>query len=149
MVHLLVTLSTQRKRGSLSKSPRKDDRCLVPQLANRSSYQNLEHNGQRKLKNFLTANHTQPTVLSLMAYLSRTTPDIEQLLQLELTGRDAPNDLERRLFALPARLGGLNIGNPALLADEQYTSSQQVTKPLVEPRKTKITLTKSSYTKST
>ena len=80
---------------------------------------------------------------SKWAYLSRTTPDIDQLLlPLEnsirttllpkLTGRDAPNDLERSLFALTARLGGLNIGNPASLAVEQYTSSQQVTKPLVD-----------------
>ncbi len=45
------------------------------------------------------------------------------------TGRDAPIDIERSLFALPARQGGLNIGNPASLADEQYTSPQQVTKP--------------------
>ena len=80
---------------------------------------------------------------SKWAYLSRTTPGIDQLLlPLEnsirttllpkLTGRDAPNDLERSLFALPARLGGLNIGNLASLAVEQYTSSQQVTKPLVD-----------------
>ncbi len=78
-------------------------------------------------------------VLSLMALQVNgpTTPDIDQLLlPLEnstllpkLTGSDAPNDLERSLFALPVRLGGLNIGNPASLADEQYTSSQQVTKP--------------------
>lgn len=57
-------------------------------------------------------------------HLSRTTPGINQhLLPLEksirttllpkLTGREPPNDLERDLFALPARLGGLNIGNPA------------------------------------
>ena len=71
------------------------------------------------------------------------TPGIDQLLlPLEnsirttllpkLIGREAPNDLERSLFALPARLGGLNIENPASLAEDQYKASQQVTKPLID-----------------
>ncbi len=82
-------------------------------------------------------------LVSKWSYLSRTTPGIDQLLlPLEnsirttllpkLIGREAPNDLERSLFALPARLGGLNIGNPASLAEDQYKASQQVTKPLVD-----------------
>ena len=56
-------------------------------------------------------------------YLSRTTPIKDLLLQpLEdiirsrlipaWTGRASPNELERELFALPARLGGLGIINP-------------------------------------
>ena len=71
---------------------------------------------------------------SKWSFLSRTTPDIDNLLVPietsirtillpKLTGQDAPNDVERRLFSLPARLGGLNITDP---------SSQQVTKPLVD-----------------
>ena len=76
-------------------------------------------------------------------YLTRTTPDIHHLLQpLEdtirtkllpkLTGREAPSDPERGLFALPARLGGLNIVNQATSAHEQFHASQQVTKSLVD-----------------
>ena len=76
-------------------------------------------------------------------YLSRTTPDIDHLLQpLEdsirsklfpkLTGRDPPSDQERMLFALPARLGGLNIWNPVTFANDQYCASKEVSKPLVD-----------------
>ncbi len=36
------------------------------------------------------------------------------------------------MFALPARLGGLNIANPVVTANKQYQDSQQVTKPLVD-----------------
>ena len=75
-------------------------------------------------------------------YLARTTPTIENLLSpLEdairmkilprLTGRDAPNDQERCLFALPVRVGGLNI-NPAAFSETQYQDSLKVTGPLSE-----------------
>ena len=50
----------------------------------------------------------------------------------KLTGHDAPNDVERHLFSLPARLGGLNITDPSSFANEQFNASQQVTKPLVD-----------------
>ena len=74
-------------------------------------------------------------------HLSRTTPGIESFLQPvedvikttllpKLFGRDAPNDLERRLFALPARSGGLNINNPAAFSSTQYQDSLKVTNHL-------------------
>ena len=80
---------------------------------------------------------------SKWSFLSRTTPDIDHLLVPietsirtillpKLTGQDAPNDVERRLFSLPARLGGLNITDPSSFANEQFNASQQVTKPLVD-----------------
>ena len=76
-------------------------------------------------------------------YLARTTPAIENLLSpLEdairmkilprLTGRDAPNDQERCLFALPVRVGGLNLINPAAFSETQYQDSLKVTGPLSE-----------------
>ena len=54
------------------------------------------------------------------SYVIRTTPSIGHLLQPldailrstlipNLTGRPPPNDIDLRLFALPARLGGLGI----------------------------------------
>ena len=80
---------------------------------------------------------------SKWSFLSRTTPDIDHLLVPietsirtillpKLTGQDAPNDVERCLFSLPARLGGLNITDPSSFANEQFNASQQVTKPLVD-----------------
>ncbi len=75
------------------------------------------------------------------AYLTRTTPNIGTLLNpLEqtircrlipkLTGREAPNDTERQLFALPTRFGGLNLPDPIATAGEQFTTSKSITKPL-------------------
>ena len=58
-------------------------------------------------------------------------PSETQLLP-KLSGREAPNDLERCLFALPARLGGLNLTNPVSSSNIQYQDSLKITKSLVD-----------------
>ena len=74
-------------------------------------------------------------------HLLRTTPNIELLLQpLEqtlrmefipaLTGRPAPTDSEREVFALPPRLGGLGLKNPITRALEEFSASMKVAGPL-------------------
>ena len=40
------------------------------------------------------------------------------------------NDIERQIFTLPVRLGGLGISNPVLKADEQFSASMSITKEL-------------------
>ena len=40
------------------------------------------------------------------------------------------NDIERQIFILPVRLGGLGISNPVLKADEQFSASMSITKEL-------------------
>ena len=76
-------------------------------------------------------------------YTCRPVPDISDLLQpLEysirlrfipaLTGRDAPNDVERELFSLPARCSGLGIVNPCKMSELQFKSSLQIRAPLVK-----------------
>ena len=75
-------------------------------------------------------------------HLARTVPNIGNLLQpLEdtlrqrfipaLTGRPAPSDTERELLALPARVGGLGIANPAATAEREHQASMQLSSPLV------------------
>ena len=65
------------------------------------------------------------------AYISRTVPNVSDLfLPMEnalrhrflpaLTGRTGFTDLERELFAIPARLGGLGILNPSKTASHQF-----------------------------
>ena len=79
-------------------------------------------------------------ISSLWTFLCRTTPNICHLLApLEdlirtsfipaFTGRAAPGDQERGLFALPARLGGLALVPPTTL-DNEYNASLQLTSPL-------------------
>ncbi len=73
--------------------------------------------------------------------MSRTVPSISHHLKVlddilrskfipNLTGRPSPNDLERRLLALPARLGGLGIGVPSLDSDDAFSASMSVTLPI-------------------
>ena len=80
-------------------------------------------------------------MVSKWCYIARTIPNISHLLQpLEdiirsnlipaLTGRAPPNDLERNLFALPSRLGGIGLVNPTKLSVSEYPASKSVTKPL-------------------
>ena len=74
-------------------------------------------------------------------YLSRTTPmkdsslqPLEDLIRSRLipawTGRAPPSDLERELFALPARLGGLGIVNPASSLSKEFPASCSISAPL-------------------
>ena len=74
-------------------------------------------------------------------YLSRTIPDIEDLLlPLEkaihqhlipaLIGREACSPTERELLSLPAGLGGLGLINPATNSSETFTASERITAPL-------------------
>ena len=47
-----------------------------------------------------------------------------------LTSREAPGDLERRILALPVRLGGLGLTVPTELKDE-FENSMSITAALV------------------
>ena len=71
---------------------------------------------------------------SKWSYLSRTLPNLSNHLQTleniirsefipSLTGNPPPNDADRNLFALPARLGGLGLRNPESMADTEHSSS--------------------------
>ena len=79
---------------------------------------------------------------SRWTYLLRTIPDIQDLLlPLEnaihqslipaLTGRPPCSTLERDLLALPIRLGGIGLYNPAAIAPTTFQASQHLTAPLV------------------
>lgn len=74
-------------------------------------------------------------------YLSRTVPDIADLLQpLEITLRQRfipaltgqqPDDLLRELFALPARHGGLGLRDPSASAAQEHQNSKALASRLV------------------
>ena len=59
---------------------------------------------------------------------------LEDILRTEfipnLTGRPPPNDVERKLLALPARLGGFGISDHSLNSDDAFKASLLVTAPL-------------------
>ena len=80
-------------------------------------------------------------LVSKWTFLTRTIPSTGHLFQpLEdtlrfhfipaLTGRPSPNDSERDLLALPARLGGLALINPTDLSHTEHSASLQVSQPL-------------------
>ena len=80
-------------------------------------------------------------LVSKWTYFARTIPDISDLLEpLEgairlhlipaLTGRESVSDIERDLFSLPTRLGGLGIIKPMETAALELSSSQKITAPL-------------------
>ena len=80
-------------------------------------------------------------LVSKWTYFARTIPDISDLLEpLEgvirlhlipaLTGRECVSDIERDLFSLPIRLGGLGIIKPMETAALEFSSSQKITAPL-------------------
>ncbi len=74
-------------------------------------------------------------------YLARTTPNIaalllplEHVIQIKflpaLSGRAPPNTVQRDLLALPARLGGICLGDPSKRAHDEFAASVLVTSPL-------------------
>ena len=80
---------------------------------------------------------------SRWTYLMRTIPNLHDiLLPLEeaicqhlipaLTGRTSCSTAERDLLALPVRLGGLGLANPATLSSPSFQALGLLTKPLVD-----------------
>ena len=78
---------------------------------------------------------------SKWSYLTRTIPNVRHHFQpLDnilrsvfipiLKGRPPPNDIDMSLFALPARLGGLELTLPYIRADCDFKTSLRVTFPL-------------------
>ena len=75
-------------------------------------------------------------------YFQRTIPDSAHLYQtLEdairnkfipaVTGKLTCSDVERNLFALPCRMGGLGLSNPVKTANSSFEASVSITQPLV------------------
>ena len=96
-----------------------------------------------ELENLASIADTQPHaayaaithgLASKWSYISRTTPDIGNLLNpIEdtlrtklfptMTRRPPPNDDECDLLALPVRLGGIGMSNPSKRASEEFAGS--------------------------
>jgi hypothetical protein len=80
---------------------------------------------------------------SKWSYLFRTIPNVsnhflrlENIIRMEfipaLTGNPPPNNSDRDLFALPARLGGLSLRDPAKYSDQEFAASMLISEPLVK-----------------
>ena len=76
------------------------------------------------------------------SYVQRTIPDISHLfIPLEesireklipaILGRKI-NDVERIIFSLPVRLGGMNLKNPVETSDEEFKASRYITENLAQ-----------------
>jgi hypothetical protein len=86
------------------------------------------------------------------SYIQRTIPNISNLftpLENAIRERLIPNlvgrkisDIERRIFALPVRLGGMGISDPTQTADHEFYASNMITKNLyhLQPRKRPLQL---------
>lgn len=57
---------------------------------------------------------------------------LRQVLIPAILGRNAVNDFERELIALPTRFGGLGLHNPISFCKSQRLASESTVKPLVE-----------------
>ena len=64
--------------------------------------------------------HTIPQIFALLGPLEDA---ISVKFLPALTGRSF-SDVERSIFSLPTRLGGLGFGDPRLLSDSQFDSSR-------------------------
>ena len=49
-----------------------------------------------------------------------------------LTGHSPPCDLDREIFSLPARWGGLGICDPSIQSESEFLNSRRVCGPIVE-----------------
>ena len=66
------------------------------------------------------------------SHLTSLEPTIRKHFLPALTGCQPPGDLERELFALPARHGGLGVANPAKCAELEFANSVHTVAPLTE-----------------
>ncbi len=72
------------------------------------------------------------TTSSITSILKPLEDAIRLRLLAAITGKTAVSDLDRELFTLPARLGGLNVPNPSSISATEFSASKKITKPLVD-----------------
>ena len=89
-----------------------------------AAYAAFEHGLFSKWTYFV---HTVPQISTLLGPLEDA---ISVKFLPTLTGRSF-SDVERSIFSLPTRLGGLGIGDPRLLSDSQFDSSMKITSALI------------------
>ena len=75
-------------------------------------------------------NYVMRTIESVGTLLQPLEDVIHQHFIPALTGRKPCSELERNLLSLPCRLGGLNIPNPTLMSDLQFSASKKISAPL-------------------
>lgn len=68
----------------------------------------------------------------LASNLLRLEKAIREKLLPKFTGRMPPGDIERDVFELPARLGGLNIMNPSKSSETKFYEASALSKPIME-----------------
>ena len=82
-------------------------------------------------------------ILHKLSFLTRTTPKVSDILKPRentirlhllscITGKSAINDLDKVIFTLPTRFGGLGILNPSRISDAEYEASKRITGPFVD-----------------
>ena len=92
-------------------------------------------------KSVIVPNYTK-AISHRWSYVQRTIPGIRHLfIPLEeaikeklipaIIGRKISH-VERKIFALPVRMGGMNILNPVETADTEYESSRYITENLAQ-----------------
>ena len=70
---------------------------------------------------------TIPNISNLLAPLDNA---IDKFISVLLQGREF-NNVQRSLFALPVKLGGLGLPIPSKMSDDQYSNSRLITRQLV------------------
>jgi len=77
-------------------------------------------------------NYVMRTINSVGPLFQPLEDAIHQHLIPSLTGCAPCSQLERQLFSLTCRFGGLNLPNPTLICDHQFNSSQKISAPLAD-----------------
>ena len=150
----IFLLPSRSFRIQASTSPQRADRILVLHWALKNSPPNMSekvgqwcaevdkraviaviqpHAAYAAMTHGLTSKwiHISRTVSNIGPLLHPLEERIRTKLIPALTGRSPPNDIERKLLALPSRLGGIGLVDPTETSAMEYSSSLRVAAPLI------------------
>ena len=77
-------------------------------------------------------NYLMRCIPNIQTFLAPLETTIQTRFLPNLTGQPSFSDVDRKLFALPARLGGLGIVDPSQYSVFQFSASVAITAPLVQ-----------------
>ena len=98
------------------------------------NYQTQPHPAYAAFTRGLTGHwsHILHTIPNISQHLSVLEDVIHQDFIPALTNRSSSTELERKIFCLPVRLGGLGLMNPAVCSDHIFQYSNKLTNSLVD-----------------